>query len=229
MLFRSSDLERLKDDLRRLPDDALSARTNLAARIDQVEREIQSVAARQPHNAAAERRRYQALVAGERRARLAYRRNVDDAYGGVTALRAILADTDALAGLRETLFGLRATVVTEQPGEAVARLRAAQSAIGKVAGAGHIRSKVSRARRALRGRNPDRAKAVGELDQALARYTAEIDWRSRARTALAPGLAAFDSAIAGTIGLRQQERLIAAQAQEIASCQARHRDISLSF
>ena len=225
----ASDLERSKDDLRRLPEDALSARAVLAARIDELEREIQSVNARQPGNAAAEQKRYRALVAGERRARLAYRRNVDNAYEGVTALRAILADTDALAELRGTLLGLRAAVASAQPGEAVARLRAAQTAVGKIAGAGHIRGKISRTRRVLRGRTPDRAKAARELDQALALYAAETGWRDRARTALAPGLTAFDSAIAGTIGLRQQERLTAAQAREVAGCQARHRDISLNF
>ncbi len=225
----ASDIERLKTDLRRLPEDALSVRTTLAARIDGLERDIKSVDARMPSNAAAERKRYRALVAAERRARLAYRRNVDDAYQGVVALRAMVADADALAGLGGTLHGLRSAVASAQPKEAVAQLRAAQTAVGKIAGAGHIRSKISRAGRALRRGTPDRAKAARELDQALTRYAAETDWRNRARAALAPGLTAFDAAIAGTIGLRHQERLTGAQAREIASCQAHHRDISLSF
>ncbi len=222
-------IQRLKGALRRLPADAAAARASLAARIDRLERDIQSVEARIPGNWDAEQKRYRALASAERRARLDYRRNVDDAYQGVASLRAVIADAEALAGLGGALQALRPVVASAPPKAAVDHLRAAQGAVGEIEGAGHIRTKISRARRALRRRTPDRALAARELDQALARYEAETAWRQRAKTALAPGLADFDAAIAWNIGLRQQERLTGAQAREIAGCQAIHRDISLNF
>ena len=225
----AAEIERLKNDRRRLLDDAIAERSAVAARIDVLESEIRSLDALVPSDWQAAQKRYRVLSAAERRARLAYRRNVDDAYEGVTSLRAVIADADALAGLEGTLAGLRPVVASAVPADAVAQLKAAQSAVGKIAGAGHIRSKISRARRAMRRSTPDRAKAAAELEQALRRYAAETAWRGRASAALAPGLAAFDAAIAQTIGLRLQERLSGVQAREIAGCLAVHRDISLNF
>jgi len=40
---------------------------------------------------------------------------------------------------------------------------------------------------------------------------------------------AYDAAISGTIGLRQQPRLPREQALFIANCNSKHRDISLNF
>ena len=46
---------------------------------------------------------------------------------------------------------------------------------------------------------------------------------------LLPGLDAYDAAIGGSIGLRQQPRLPEAQALFVAGCSSNHRDVSLSF
>ena len=224
-----ADIKPLKDDLRRLPNDAATGRAAVAARIDALEAEIRSLDALVPSNWKAEQANYRGLAATQRRARLAYRRNVDDAYQGASSLRAVIADADALARLEGSLADLRGVVATAAPREAVARLKAAQTAVGKIVGAGHIRSKISSARRAMGRHTPDRAKAVRELDQALARYTAESAWRNRAKASIGPGLTVYDAAIAQTIGLRQQERLSGAQAREIAGCLSVHRDISLNF
>ena len=67
------------------------------------------------------------------------------------------------------------------------------------------------------------------FDQALERFRAELAWRSRAATELAPGLAAYDLAIRDTIGVRQQDRLTGEQASALSGCLAVHRDISLNF
>ena len=60
-------------------------------------------------------------------------------------------------------------------------------------------------------------------------FDAELAWRKRAEAGLKNGLAAYDAAIRDTIGLRGQPRLPKEQALYVASCNAGHRDISLSF
>mgnify|MGYP004007157577 CR=1 FL=1 len=104
-----------------------------------------------------------------------------------------------------------------------------EKALGKIAGASDIRSKISRARRSLSGRNPDPRKSLRELQAGLSLYRSEINWRKRAADELLPGLIVYDDAIKNSIGLRQQERLTSEQAAEIAVCQSFHRDISLNF
>ena len=131
-----------------------------------------------------------------------------------------------MAGRIEDLEG----VIANNPAD-LARdtIKATAAEVGRVAGASPIRSKLSRARRALKGNSPDREKAAGELAKALELFAADVAWRVRAKLELALGLAEYDAAIHDTIGVRQQERLTEEQAEEVAVCQSFHRDISLDF
>ena len=98
-----------------------------------------------------------------------------------------------------------------------------------MAGTNSIRSNISRARRALRKRTPDRKLAHRELEKGLKIFGAEVAWRKRAAKEMLPGLITYDNAIKNNIGLRLQERLTSEQAAEIAICKSVHRDISLAF
>ncbi len=60
-------------------------------------------------------------------------------------------------------------------------------------------------------------------------HATEVAWRQQASTQLLAGLDKYDDAIKSSIGLRMQARLTVDQAEEIAGCQAVHRDISLNF
>ncbi|NQU58182.1 MAG: C4-dicarboxylate ABC transporter permease, partial [Rhodospirillales bacterium] len=98
-----------------------------------------------------------------------------------------------------------------------------------VKGSNPIKSKISKVRRALKGKKPKPEKAAEEYAKALSAFATEVRWRKRAAVELLSGLNTYDIAIRDTIGLRQQERLNTEQAAEIASCKANHRDISLDF
>ena len=68
-----------------------------------------------------------------------------------------------------------------------------------------------------------------EVTQALEQMKAEIEWHQRAAGEFTAELEAYDQAIAGTIGMRMQERLSSEQAESIASCLAVHKDLTLHF
>ncbi len=72
-------------------------------------------------------------------------------------------------------------------------------------------------------------KAIDEVMLASQIMQSEIVWHQRAADALAADLEEYDQAIAGTIGMRMQERLSSEQAESIASCLAVHKDLSLHF
>ena len=95
---------------------------------------------------------------------------------------------------------------------------------------------LSKARRQFRGKSESdassaeyREKAQGFLRKAQENFAAEVAWRGRAARELAPGLMAYDQAIADNIGLRLQERLSVEQAESVANCQSHHRDLTLNF
>ena len=170
-----------------------------------------------------------ALTKAERKARTTYRRATDDAYAPLVELTAIIAASGELEALRGHLEALRAEAPGLEIDAAMERIKAEARRAGKIAGAGGIRTLLSKARRALKGRNPEPEKAADFLARAMAAFEAELAWRQRAGAGLAAGLAAYDAAIRDTIGLRGQRKLPTGQALYVASCSAAHRDISLSF
>ena len=223
-------IRRLADERKALEAEARRGGTPaLHARIDSLIRERQALEARIPSDWKEIEKRFRTLNTAERRARLAYRRNVDEAYEAVSTLQTVVGDADKLAAIEGALLPLSAVIVNETPKDAMERIREVERSVGKVAGAGQIRSKLSRARRELRRKTPDREKAMENFGQAVEIFRAELAWRSRAATELAPGLAAYELAIRDTIGVRQQDRLTGEQASAMSGCLAVHRDISLNF
>ncbi len=170
-----------------------------------------------------------ALTKGERKARNTYRRATDDAYAPVVELTTIIAAAGALEGLRDGLMALQADMPGMAIKAAIERIKAEASRVGKVAGARDIKRLLSKARRAIKGNNPDPEEAAAFLARAIAAFEADLAWRQRAEAGLSAGLAAYDAAIRDTIGLRGQRKLPTEQALYVASCSAGHRDISLSF
>ncbi|MEP4377521.1 MAG: SLC13 family permease [Alphaproteobacteria bacterium] len=176
------------------------------------------------------RKQFVDLTGAERKARLAYRRTVDEAYGPVHDIREILADTEALAAIGDQLTALQGVVATASPEEASAAIRAFSSnSLSGLAQVNDIRSPLSKARRALSPRRLNRDTANAEVAKAIAAHAAEVEWRTRADAVLSGELATYNAAIRTSIGLRLQDRLPDEITGNIASCLAVHRDISLNF
>ena len=225
-------LDRLERDRSRLVRDETASdaeRRQVAREIAEVEAEMAAIEASIPAAWEGARSRYVELLDAQKKARREYRQSVDEAYQTIADLRVLIADVDALRAFEPTLSSLDGVVANEPPEQAMDVIKAAERELGKVAGSGRVKGRLSKARRALRGNSPDPEKAAGFLAEARERYAEEVAWRTRAAQELMPGLSAYDDAIRHSIGLRVQERLTKEQARLVAQCQSVHRDISLYF
>jgi TRAP-type mannitol/chloroaromatic compound transport system permease large subunit len=175
------------------------------------------------------RSQFDELASAERKARLKYRRNADESYEPIKTVLMMLSEQNAFRELQPRLPPLRAVIENDTPDEAMATIKALAAEFDQLTNINQVKSKLSKARRALRGNNPDQVKAIGQLEIAIQKLEFEIAWRSRATNELLPELEAYDSAIRHTIGMRLQERLTDDQAENIASCLAVHKDLSLYF
>jgi tripartite ATP-independent transporter DctM subunit len=174
------------------------------------------------------RARFVELAKAEKSARRKYRQNVDESYGVITLVQTMISETDDLAGLQGQIETLIELVRQAPAGESLDAVKVFSNEVDKLAETHRISSKLSRAKRALRGNNPDQDKALDNLMQAAEILQSEIDWRQRAGD-LATELAEYDAAIANTIGMRMQQRLTGDQAESIATCLAVHKDLTLHF
>ncbi len=201
----------------------------IEAEIEKAEASITNLQNQIPESWAGARKRYVELDKAEKKARRNYRHNVDQAYETIAELQKVIDGADELAGLEQQLTALETVIVNEPAKVAMDRIKQSGRALGKVAGTSAIKSKLSKARRAIRGKKPKPEKAIRFLKEGLKLYAAEVDWRRRAAVKIAPALTAYDNAIKDSIGLRLQRRLSDNQVKEIASCQSIHRDYSLQF
>ena len=222
-----AEISALQRDLRGISD--INAEDGLKSRIEQLKSEIGELKSSISKNWEQAHKDFTALLQSEKRARLAYRRNVDNAYKPVKELLTALGATEALAGMRPDIAALRAFIdnnpmpaSAEQAGAVLERLRDIEDTRS-------IQSELSKVRRALRGRNPSKEDALSALDKALEVYDEELSWKMAASSNVLPKLAEYEAAIRSTIGLRQQNRLPDNFAADVAGCMSDHRDLTLYF
>ncbi|MEQ8604291.1 MAG: TRAP transporter large permease subunit [Marivibrio sp.] len=172
------------------------------------------------------------LLAQENRAYLTYRRTVDGAYEPIVTVINAIREADRLAELLDEANALADPV---RAGD----YAAAEEAIGDLLGdlrsltetsdAAAVFSDMRRAIRSSSSTEPDPEAALELHRQGVAMLEDEIAWRSAAQEDLLPQIEGYRNAIAGTIGLRQQDRLPREVALFVATCRAEHQDLSVYF
>ena len=224
-------VEDAKLQLRRLDDIELNAnrRSSLVMKIDQLGLLNERLEGSIPAEWATQRPIFEKLNKAEKQARNQYRRNADEAYDGIRELRLWITQAPELVNVEAGVAKLAAHIDQLDAKEAMAAIKLQERNLGEFAGISSIKSKLSKARRALKGSKYDPEKAKGYHNQAMDLLTAEIIWRKRALMDMAPALASYDMAIKDSIGLRLQERMSDEVATTISACMAGHKDISLQF
>ncbi|MEI4262515.1 TRAP transporter large permease subunit [Roseovarius sp. D0-M9] len=201
----------------------------LQARVERMEAERQEYLDAVPAEWDEAEAAYSRLTANDRRARGLYRRTVDQAYGPLVELIAYIESADALAEIQAPLDALAEDAAGMDGETADVRFTEVERLFGDVAGGNDIRGLLSDARRQIDARTPNVERALDSVEEAQEVFASELAWRTRATDELLPELQAYEAAISGTIGLRQQPKLPQEQAIFVAECNSKHRDISLSF
>ncbi len=194
-----------------------------------LETEAKSLEAGIPANWGDARAKFESLAKAETRTRREYRQNVDDSYSMIVTMRKMIAETDQLKALKGEFDPLLEQISSQSPDDGLEAIKALELEIDKLTETHRIKSKLTRAKRVLRGNTPDKEKAIDQVMLASQIMQSEIQWHQRAADELADDLEEYNRAIADTIGMRLQERLTSDQAESIASCLAVHKDLSLHF
>jgi TRAP-type mannitol/chloroaromatic compound transport system permease large subunit len=200
----------------------------IVAQIAEIEKEQKRLATEIPAEWDDARGRFVSLAKAETNARRKYRQNADDSYATIVMLQKMIAQTDALVALEAQIDPLIAQARQQSADDSMEALKAYAIEVDKLTETHRVSSKLSRARRALRGDSPDTEAAIAQIIEAGEVLRDEIAWRQRTGE-LATELQAYNQAIALTIGMRMQARLTSEQAESIASCLAIHKDLSLHF
>ena len=109
------------------------------------------------------RNKYLKLSKKERQLRIKYRRTVDDAYDIVPKLTKLISAVDELKASKAYINTLFDVVKLEAPDIAMLKIKNVEGLVGSISGGHKIKSRLSKARRALRGKKLDRKKALSFL------------------------------------------------------------------
>jgi hypothetical protein len=172
---------------------------------------------------------FQTVTKVETKAYAMLKRLSSDSYAPVLETLDILASGDAFRALEAEVMATKDMVANASPADAVEPLGALSSKFSDVAGAGDVKSAISKARRAVKSTTPSKEKAQAELDKAIAAYQGQLEWRAKAEAEVAPKLAAYTESLRTTLGLKEQRKFTKEQALFVANCVSDHRDVSLSF
>ena len=175
------------------------------------------------------RNQYRTLAKAELNARRQYRRHVDDSYQVLLDINKTILAGDALVSVKSPIEALADVISSDDAKTAIVKIKATANQLDTIANTHMIKSQLSKARRALRGSNPDQAKALGLVNKALELLEQETQWRQQAKVNFLTHLDGYKASISQTIGARLQEKLTLDQAKSIASCLSVHKDISLNF
>ena len=226
------DMKASETALRRVRGDdekAQKARERYEARIARDKAEIERLKSLIPAEWKEKHEEFKKLLNADKRARLAYRRNVDQAYKPVAELRGLLDGAEQLLALKPALDN---AVTLAEGNDATATADAIKSLVsdlGRVDGTSDLTKPLRDASRALEKNPDDKPEVKRLLDEAVAIFNNKVDWRQKAVESIGPGLKAYDEAIYDTIGLRSQRRLPEDTALNVAACMSHHTDVSLSF
>jgi hypothetical protein len=176
-----------------------------------------------------ERKKFELLKKDARASRQKYRRNSDSAYEPLIQLRAVLNSTQGLLEVEELLNSIKSIIENEQPDSAMKRIKDIESTLGSIEGASSIKSKISKARRALKGKKPKPEKALKQWQLGMSVYYKEIEWRQQAVKELAQPLDNYELLLKDSIGLRLQKKLSLEHGKSVSACKSSHEDISLFF
>lgn len=225
-------IEVLQDNRQRLrfsetvDDDKIA---EIETQIASLEKEQAALLAQVPDTWESAREQFKSLAKSASRARQAYRRNVDESYETVAILRRMLSETEQLQDSDGRILPLIEVIKAQPPKEAMNIIKSVETEIDSLTNVNRVKSLLSKARRALRGNNPDPEKAIEQVQKASEQMKLEIKWHKRAAEELSGDLESYDNVIARTIGMRMQARLTGDQAESVADCLAVHKDLSLHF
>lgn len=172
---------------------------------------------------------FSSLVKAETKARQQYRRQADNAYGGIQEIMEIIDGYEELLLLKPEIVKLRDRIKNGDPTAVAEELKIVAKNVGVISGTSKIKSLLSKARKELRKKKIKEDKVFGYYDKASEEYQNQLNWMLEARRTVYAGFDTYLESISDTLGARLQEKLPRTTALFITSCTAGHRDISLNF
>ena len=172
------EIKHIKSDMKNLEEGG--ELRPLEEKITRLEKEKEALIASIPESWNEELKTFRDLQKAEQSAYRKYTKSAQAAYQPIANMNVILEANSDYFILEEELLATKTQVENLTPEEMIEPLGSLGKRFSKVAGAEKIKSAISKARRALKSRNPSKEKAQKQLDKAIKLYSEQVEWRTDA-------------------------------------------------
>ncbi len=172
---------------------------------------------------------FSVLMKEEQKLRNMYRRSGDSSYQVIAELTLILASSKKITKLKNDYVELLDSLGSLDKEERLQTVRNFSKIVSNVNGTSSFKSMLSKAIRELKKKNVKDEKVKKNLDAALIEINDLDAWVVEAKASIEIPLNTYLEKTKSSIGLRSQDGFSRDLALYLASCNANHRDLSLSF
>ena len=158
-----------------------------------------------------------------------YRKNVDQAYDNLAQIVMFIKDHEKLNELSPDINNLKKNINNENYENSISIIDSLFDKLGEISGTEEFANRLDDLSSLLDSEEIDVNQILIESSEIFMLFDKEVKWRKDAAENLMPKLEEYNLVIKDNIGLRLQSRLTKEQAKMVASCNAKHRDISLNF
>ena len=163
------EIKHIKSDMKNLEEGGKLR--PLEEKIARLEKEKEALIVSIPENWNEELKTFRNLQKTEQSAYRKYTKSAQAAYQPIANMNVILEANSDYFVLEEELLATKTQVENLTPEEMIEPLGSLGKRFNEVAGAEKIKSAISKARRALKSRNPSKEKAQKQLDKAIKLYS----------------------------------------------------------
>ena len=222
-------IQKLESAIRNLDKEDSAQKNKINLKIEDFKLEIDEINNKIPENWASKNKEFEIIQKAKNTQTKRYRKNVDQAYDNLDQLVMFIKDHEKLNELSSEVNELKNKIDNQDYENSISTIDNLFEKLGDISGTEEFANRLDDLYSLIDSEEKEINKIKDTISEVKLLFNKEVGWRKDAAENLMPELEKYNLVIKDNIGLRRQSRLTIEQAKMVASCNAKHRDISLNF
>jgi tripartite ATP-independent transporter DctM subunit len=220
------EIEKLNKDLR--IEENFNTRQKIEDKIIEINEYIEINKKNIPEKWIDENKKFKNILLEHNKLKLRYNKNVDSSYINLTKYIMIFEEADNLKDLLNN-FDILLSKINNNSDKISEEIKSFEKKLNSFGEINEVTKYLSKARKKLKKNFDKKNEAVNLVKEAKLLFINQINWRERGKNLFLEIFKDLEKISKNNFGLRKQEKLSKEQALFVASCRAKHKDISLNF
>ena len=219
-------IEELEKELRR--EDDIISQQKINEEINKEIKNIQNINKKIPKKWIEENKKFKNILLNYNNLKLSYNKNVDKSYEKLTNYIQIFEEVDNLSKIYKS-FDILINNINNSPENIIEDIKTVEKKLNAFSEVNEIKKYLKKSRKKLKKNINNKNESIKLIEEGKILFKNEISYRKNGKKNFLKQLIKLEILSRDNFGLRKQDKLTKKQAIYIASCKAKHKDISLNF